>query len=152
MVPTEIKRQVPYTDEEEFMSDEQLQANSQDVERIRDIIFGAQMRDYQHQFNGLQRDLARLQQDIDHLTEQLGEQDSSQGKKLQALRREMRQADDELRRELRETGERLTSEKVQRMDLGQLFLEIGHHLTEGRSVGDLLKNLVEGEQVSDRDE
>jgi len=47
------------------MSNEQLQANSQDVERIRDIIFGSQMRDYQQQFEALQRDLARLQQEID---------------------------------------------------------------------------------------
>jgi hypothetical protein len=131
--------------------DEQGQAKSQDVERIRDIIFGTQMRDYQQQFDALQRDLVRLQQDIDQLNEQLAEQDSSQGKKVQNLRREMRKADDDLRGELRDTAQRLTTDKVERVDLGQLFLEIGNRLTEGRSVGDLLKNLVEGEQDSDRD-
>ena len=35
------------------MSDEHLQASSQDVERIRDIIFGTQMRDYQQLFEAL---------------------------------------------------------------------------------------------------
>ena len=69
--------------------DEQSQAKSQDVERIRDIIFGTQMRDYQQQFEELQRDLVRLQQDIDQLNEQLAEQDSGHNKKLQALRREV---------------------------------------------------------------
>jgi predicted nucleic acid-binding Zn-ribbon protein len=133
------------------MSEQQLQTNSQDVERIRDIIFGSQMRDYQQQFEALQRDLARLQQEIDQLNERLAEQDSSQGKQVQAVRRELRQADDDLRSELRETAQRLTTGKVERADLGQLFLEIGNHLTEGRSVGDLLRNLVAGEQDSGRD-
>ncbi|MGD9146804.1 MAG: hypothetical protein PVG56_06310 [Anaerolineae bacterium] len=133
------------------MSDEQLQATSQDVDRIRDIIFGSQMRDYQQRFEGYQRDLARLQQEIAQLSEQLAEQDSTQTKKVQSLRREMRQADDDLRVELRETAQRLTVDKVERVDLGQLFLEIGNRLTEGRSVGDLLKGLVEGEQDQGRD-
>ena len=131
--------------------DEQRQASSQDVERIRDIIFGTQMRDYQQQFEAVQRDLARLQQDIDQLNEQLAEQDSSQSKKVQSLRREMRSADDDLRSELRDTAQRLTTDKVERVDLGQLFIELGNRLAEGRSVSDLLKNLVEGEQDSDRD-
>jgi predicted nucleic acid-binding Zn-ribbon protein len=109
------------------------------------------MRDYQQQFEALQRDLVRLQKDIDQLSEQLAEQDSSQGKKLQNLRRDLRKADDDLRGELRDTAQRLTTDKVEREDLGQLFLEIGNRLTEGQSVGDLLMNLVGGEQDSDRD-
>ena len=100
------------------MSDEQLQATSQDVDRIRDIIFGSQMRDYQQRFEGYQRDLARLQQEIAQLSEQLAEQDSTQTKKVQSLRREMRQADDDQRVELRETAQRLTVDKVERVDLG----------------------------------
>jgi len=127
------------------MSDDQLQAGSQDVERIRDIIFGTQMRDYQQRFEAFQRDLARLQQQLDHLSEQLAEQDSNQGKKVQSLRQELRQAEDELRSELRETAQKLTVDKVERADLGRLFLELGTHLTEGRSISELLKSLVEGE-------
>lgn len=127
------------------MSDDQLQAGSQDVERIRDIIFGTQMRNYQQRFEAFQRDLARLQQQVDHLSEQLAEQDSNQGKKVQSLRQELRQAEDELRSELRETAQKLTVDKVERADLGRLFLEIGTHLTEGRSISELLKSLVEGE-------
>lgn len=134
------------------MSSEQLPSHSQDVERIRDIIFGSQMRDYSQRFDAVERDLARLQGEIDRLTEQLAEQDSDQTKKTQALRRDMRQADDDLRNELRETAQRLSTEKVQRVDLGRLFLELGNHLTEGRSVGDLLKNLVEGEREPGREQ
>ncbi len=134
------------------MSSEQLPSHSQDVERIRDIIFGSQMRDYSQRFEVVERDLARLQGEIDRLTEQLAEQDSDQTKKVQALRRDMRQADDDLRNELRETAQRLSTEKVQRVDLGRLFLELGNHLTEGRSVGDLLENLVGGEREPGREQ
>ena len=133
------------------MSDEKVQASSQDVERIRDIIFGTQMRDYQQQFGAVQRDLARLQQDVDQLNEQLAKQDSNLGQKVQALRREMRKADDDLRTELRDTAQRLTTGKVEQVELGRLFLEIGNNLTQGKSIGELLQNLVEGEQDSDRD-
>jgi predicted nucleic acid-binding Zn-ribbon protein len=134
------------------MSDEHVSASSQEVDRIRDIIFGSQMRVYQQQFEVMQRDLARLQQEIDHLAERLTEQDGEQGKKLQALRREMRQADDDLRSETRETAQRLTTDKVERADLGRLFLDLGSQLAEGRSVGGILKNLVEGEQDPGREE
>jgi chromosome segregation ATPase len=108
------------------------------------------MRDYQRQFETIMRDLDRLQQEIDHLSGQLAEQDNSQGKKLQTLRKELRQADDDLRSELRDTAQRLTTDKVERQDLGQLFIEIGTQLQAGGGIGDLLKTLIETEQDPDR--
>jgi predicted nucleic acid-binding Zn-ribbon protein len=133
------------------MTEQQAKANSkaesiEEVDRIRDIIFGHQMRDYEQRFQIFQRDLERLQQEIDRLTEQLADQDSSQSKKLQDLRREMRKADDGLRDELRETAQRLTIEKVDRVALGELFIELGTHLKTGGSLAELLKGLEEQEQ------
>jgi predicted nucleic acid-binding Zn-ribbon protein len=134
------------------MADEQTEATSQaesaqEIEHIRDIIFGAQIRDYNQRFQTIQRDLERLQQEIDRLAEQLVDQDSAQRKKLQELRREMRQADDDLRDELRQTAQALTTEKVDRLALGELFVELGTHLKTGGSLADLLRNL--GEQAQD---
>jgi chromosome segregation ATPase len=123
-----------------------------EVDRIRDIIFGTQMRDYQQQFQTIQRDLDRLQQQINRLSEQLTEQDRSQGDKLQALRREAQQADDDLRGELRQTAQELTSSKVDRVTLGDLFVEIGTRLKTGGSVADLLQDLVVREQGPESDQ
>lgn len=128
------------------MTDEQTNAisqveSAQEVDRIRDIIFGPQMRDYEQRFQIVQRDLDRLQQEIDRLTEQLAEQDSSQGKNLQNLRREMRQADGDLRDELRQTAQNLMADKVDRVALGELFIELGTHLKTGGSLADLLESL-----------
>lgn len=118
----------------------------QDVDRIRDIIFGAQIREYEQKFQNVQRDLDRLQQDLDRLNEQLTDQGGSHNKKLQNLRQEMRQADDDLRGELRDTAQRLTTEKVDRLALGDLFVELGTHLKEGGSLSDLLKGLGDNTQ------
>jgi ElaB/YqjD/DUF883 family membrane-anchored ribosome-binding protein len=124
------------------MTDEQAKAMSQvesaqEVDRIRDIIFGPQMQDYEQRFQIIQRDLDRLQQEIDRLTEQ----DSSQGKKLQNLRREMQQADEDLRDELRQTAQNLMTDKVDRVALGELFVELGTHLKTGGSLADVLESL-----------
>ena len=130
------------------MTDEPAKASpplesAQDVDRIREIIFGSQMRDYQQRFQSLQRDLVRHQQEIDHLAEQLSEQGSNQGKKLQSLRQELRQADEDLRDELRQKGQKLTAEKVDRVVLGELFIELGTHLKTGGSLADWVTELRE---------
>lgn len=114
---------------------------AQEVERIRDIIFGPQMRDYEQRFQAAQRDLSRLQQELDRLNERLSEQDREQGTKLQALRGEMRQADDDLRDELREKAQQLMTDKVDRVALGELFIELGTHLKAGGALADLLQVL-----------
>ena len=133
------------------MSDEHVQASSQEVDRIRDIIFGSQMRDYGQQFDTVRRDLERLQGEIDHLAEQLTEQDRGQADRLQVLRRELRKADDDLRSELREAAQKLTGDKVDRMDLGQVFIEIGNYLKTGGTTTGLLKTLVDVDQEADRE-
>jgi multidrug resistance efflux pump len=136
------------------MSDEQgstasKAATAPELERIRDIIFGPQMRDYQQRFQTIQQDLDRLQQQVDRLREQLTEQDTGQGEKLQALRREAHEADDDLRRELRKAAQELTTSKVDGATLGGLFVEIGTCLKDGSSVADLLQALVERQQSPD---
>jgi len=130
------------------MTDEQTNApaaaeSAQEMDRVRDIIFGPQMREYAQQFQTVERDLERLQQEIDRLAEGLADQDSSQTKKLQNLRREMRQADDGLRDELRQTAQKLTNDKVDRAALGELFIELGTHLKTGGSLADVLKGMGE---------
>jgi chromosome segregation ATPase len=117
----------------------------QEVDRIREIIFGGQMRDYQQQFQSVQRDLDRLQAEIDRLAEQLAEQDGAQSKKLQTLRQELRQADDDLRDELRQTAQKLGTDKMDRVALGEMFIELGTQLKSGGSLADLLKGLEEKE-------
>jgi chromosome segregation ATPase len=138
------------------MTNEQAEAMpqltpNQEVARIRDIIFGSQMQDYEQRFDVVQRDLDRLQQEIDRLSEQLADQDGNQSKKLQNLRQEMRKADKDLREELRQAAQKLMTDKVDRVAMGDLFIELGTHLKTGGSLVDLLKDLGKLEQAQPDD-
>ncbi len=112
-----------------------------EVDRIRDILFGSQMRDYQQRFQVVQRDLERLRQELDKLSEQLANQDAEHNQKLQNLRREAKQGADELRSELRQTAHDLADAKVDRVTLGEMFIEIGNQLKAGSSTAGLLSGL-----------
>lgn len=112
-----------------------------DVERVRTILFGQQMRDYEQRFGAFQRDLTRLQGELERLGEELTAKDAEQSKKLQALRGEMQRADNEARDELRQTAQRLSEEKVDRALLDDLFIELGNHLKDGGALPRLLKGI-----------
>lgn len=127
------------------MPDEQVSvgnaANPKEVDRIRDIIFGGQMREYAQRFQMMQRDMERLQGEIDRLSEELADYNRDIDKKLQQVRRDSRQADDDLRDELRQTTDKLIDEKVDRVALSELFIEMGNQLRAGGSFANVLKSL-----------
>jgi hypothetical protein len=113
----------------------------QDVGRIREIIFGSQMRDYEQRFRLLQQDLEGLQGELEALREQTSTQDKELDKKLQKLRDDMRRSDDGLRAEMREAVDRLTMDKVDRSTLGDLLIELGNRLKQDSALGSLLETL-----------
>lgn len=92
---------------------EQSALQGESVERIRDIIFGPKMRDYEQRFDALVRDVGRLQEELDRLAEQATAKDAVQSKNLQALRQELRQADGELRTDLKAEAVRLTTQMAE---------------------------------------
>ncbi len=53
-------------------------ANAQEIARIRDILLGPHIREYDQRFQQTARDLERLRMDIEKLTEQLHEQADNQ--------------------------------------------------------------------------
>ncbi len=92
------------------MADNEQATGTESVERIRDIIFGPKMRDYEQRFEAVVRDLSRLQQELDRLNEQLAAKDAAQGRNLQALRQELRQASDEQHAALKAEASRLSTQ------------------------------------------
>jgi paraquat-inducible protein B len=116
--------------------------DQQGINRIRDIVFGPQMRDYEQRFQQVKHDLVRVQQEVERLTEKLIDQDADHLKKMQAMHQDMRRGEENLRGELREAAQRLTDEKVDRTILGELLIELGNNLKSGRSITDMLDLLV----------
>lgn len=114
---------------------------AEELGRIRDILFGHQMRDFQQRFDAVRRDLERLQGELDRLRQQLADQDIEQGKKLGTLRQEARDADEALRSELRETAALLSDQKTDRAVLAELLIQVGKDLKSGGSFDSALKAL-----------
>lgn len=84
--------------------------SAESVDRIRDIIFGPKMRDYEQRFETHASDLTRIHAELDRLAEQLAAQAAAQTKALQALRQELRGADNDLRLELKGEVDRLAGQ------------------------------------------
>ncbi len=129
------------------MSDDNAQVaagpeTTEELGRIRDILFGHQMRDYQQRFDAVRRDLERLQGELDRVRQQLADQDAEQAKKMGSLRQETRDADEALRSELRETAAQLTDQKTDRAVLAELLIQVGKDLKSGGSLDGALKSLA----------
>ena len=92
------------------MADKEQATGAESVDRIRDIIFGPKMRDYEQRFEAVAHDIGRLQQELDRLNEQLTTKDTAQSRNLQALRQEVRQTGDELKAALKSETGRLTAQ------------------------------------------
>lgn len=118
-------------------------ATRQDMERVREILFGGISRDFESRFEAMNRDIERLQKELDQANTSLSKMEQEQRDKLQALRGDVRTADDEIRSELRAVNERLGGEKVDRQQLGDLFTEMGRQIKEGKGLDSLLRDILD---------
>lgn len=82
--------------------------STEKLERIREIVFGAQMREYAQRFDNLTRDIERLQQENARLTDQLVEQGRLQAQQMNAQ-------SSELTSSIQEQGSKL-SQQLQELD------------------------------------
>jgi len=100
---------------------------SAEVDRLRQVIFGEQMEEYERRFVDFRRDMDRLLTDLRLMQDSVTEFEHNQTKRIDALERDMRRANDELRREIgrlnaRETlVQQLTTRTQQQELLGKDF-------------------------------
>ena len=71
-----------------------------EVDRLRQVIFGAQMEEYERRFSDLRRDMDRILSDLRLVQDSVSEFEKTQTKRIEGLERDMRRANDEIRREL----------------------------------------------------
>ena len=119
--------------------------SEQQIDRVRELIVGPHLREYGQRLQDQSRDLERLQQEIARLSEQLAGQEQDQSKRVQTVRQELRDGDETLRSELRATAQQLTTDKMDRSALGELFIELGNQIKAGGSLSNLLADLLAAE-------
>ena len=111
------------------------------VEQIRDIIFGAQMRDYEHRFSELER---RLQESIDVLRREMDERFQSADHRLGEEMGHRERDVHDLRRSLEETDHRLRDDlAAARRDLsanlGSAADDLSHRKADRGLLADLFR-------------
>lgn len=82
--------------------------SAEKVDRIRDIIFGTQIREYAQRFDTISRELARVGQEVTRLTEQMHEQEKR-------LRTELRQESDRLMAQIQDQ-DKAHQQQIQTLD------------------------------------
>lgn len=118
------------------------ESGGQEVDRIRDIIFGSQMKAIDGHLAALRTDLEQLRQQQVRLQTQLLELDAEQTRRLQNFRAEASADLDGLRTELRATTQDLDHAKADREVLGRMLVDLGQQLLEGgRPFGERLQAL-----------
>ena len=105
--------------------------SAEKIDRIRDIVFGGQMRDYAQRFDMLDTDLSRSQQEISALQESLRAQEAN-------FLRQLQQRADELSAQL---TDQVTRQTQQLQDLERRVV---------RSVQDLEQKLLRGQEEFNR--
>ncbi|MDM8526813.1 hypothetical protein QUF58_01265 [Anaerolineales bacterium HSG24] len=71
-----------------------------EVDRLREILFGAQMQDYERRFIDIRREIERTMSDMRVIQDRVGEFEKNQAKQIEGLERQLRQSHDETKREL----------------------------------------------------
>lgn len=91
-----------------ILGDKAVRPQTPEVERLRDILFGPQMEEYERRFADLRRELERLASDIRALQDRLSETERTQTKRMDALESEVRRVADELKRDITRLNARET--------------------------------------------
>jgi len=71
-----------------------------EADRLRDILFGAQMEEYDRRFADTRREVERVVTDVRQMQDRLGEFEKSQSKRLEQLELETRRVLDDFRRDV----------------------------------------------------
>ncbi len=108
-----------------------------DVLRIREIIFGPQMREYEQRFGRHEDRMQDLQNQIDTLSAQteaqFRQQHAETQRQFDELRAEMQRRFEALEAQLLAHIERLSHEKTTRFELGDMLIELGQRLKRNGS-------------------
>jgi chromosome segregation ATPase len=70
-----------------------------EVDRLREILFGAQIEEYQKQFSDIRREIERMSNDFGETRERLLELQKTMGRRVETLELDLRKLNDDLRRE-----------------------------------------------------
>ncbi|MBI1297475.1 hypothetical protein GC175_21260 [bacterium] len=112
------------------MSQDQTTSGLEELERVREILFGSMARDQDKRIQQLQNEIARLQQAVTQLNGQLAEQNRQHIDQIGQLRQQTDAANASLRGDMEHALNQLRDDKLDRRMLGDLLTSLGRRLQE----------------------
>jgi uncharacterized protein involved in exopolysaccharide biosynthesis len=112
-----------------------------EVDRIRDIIFGSQMRTYEQQFKRVGARLDQIDKQLEALKAALDGQGADLAAQLREQGGELRKQNQDLRAEFTRALDAMENDKASRSHVGDLLVEMGTRLKENADITDLLGQL-----------
>jgi len=92
--------------------------------------------------NDLRKTVAQQEQDLRSLRTSVGQYRDQHERSLDTIKREVRQAEDQLRAEVRRVADRLDDQKTDRKTLAAMLMEMATRLETGSSVPGLLEDFA----------
>lgn len=105
-----------------------------EVDRLRQVIFGEQMEEYERRFADMRREMERILSDMRAVQDSVAEFEKSQTKRIETLERDLRRAHDELRRDVDRLGSRETA-------LQQLVTRAQQQDLQSKTIQEVLQEL-----------
>ena len=122
-----------------------ISTQSDEIARVRDILFGSNMREYERRFRSLEDELARHKQTIDDMWHRLDALEAQVEETRRQLLAEIRKQVEQLSARLQARIDRLEEEAVAKVILGDLLIEMGSRM-KGDSVSESLEELLENHE------
>ncbi len=130
MVPKEKKTPTP------------VPTQTDEIARVRDILFGTHMREYERRFRNIEDELQRHKESLDELWERLNALEAKVEENHRQVLHELRKQVDQLYTRLQKRLDELDEEKVAEDTLGDILIELGSRL-KGGAVTESLQELFE---------
>jgi len=131
------------------------QKGEKDLNQVRELIFGEQMRENHHKFSALEERLDEIKNDIlkaanesnqrfKQVNEEAGKLHKSLESHIEKVKKELNDSLDSTRSQILKKIDQLTQEKTGRMELGNMLMELGMRI-KGEDLMQTLKEKVKAE-------
>ncbi len=119
-----------------------LPTQSDEIARVRDILFGSNMREYERRFRNIEEELDRHKESLDALWQRLDALEAKVEQNQRQVLQEIRKQVEQLYTRLQKRIDQLEQDTVAEVTLGDLLIELGSRL-KGGAVTESLQGLIE---------
>ncbi|PJF46459.1 MAG: hypothetical protein CUN48_13685 [Candidatus Thermofonsia Clade 3 bacterium] len=115
-----------------------------EVDRLREILFGAQIEEYERRFADLRREVQRIGIDLDETRERLADLEKTMARRIEMLELDVRKLTDDVRRE----SDRQRSREAL---MQQIATQVRQHEDQIKSSGETILELRKAQAAHDSD-